>query len=127
MDDHEIGEVVQSMFTETTVFVAPEGDDQFHYLHLVCKMPDGTQPNMLFNAQSAVFLLDAVTRYMGTVFNVPEVGQSLNSMISEAVDKPIDWDEMPPPPEEPQDWYTDVEADDYRPDIEDIIKQGEDE
>lgn len=110
---HNTGDVVQTIFTETSVFVAPDGE-RYPYIHLVCGLQDGRQgANLLFNGQMACMLLDAVNKYMGTVFGVPEVGSS----IEQAMDEPIDWDSMPPAPDDIVDFDPDQEPDpDYRHD-----------
>jgi hypothetical protein len=113
MNDYDNGDVVQSVFAETQVFASPAGE-KFAYVHLVCDLGPGKgKVNLLFNPGLTVFLLDAVTRYMGTVFGVPEVGKTLE----QAMDEPVDWDSLPPPPEDVVDYDPDQEPDpDWRHD-----------
>lgn len=117
MSDHDnaqnTGVPVHAIFTETSVFVAPDGE-KYPYLHLQCQMEGGQPgPSLLFNAGLTIGILDAITRYMGTVFGVDTIGQSL----SQAMDEPIDWDHLPPPPDDIVDWDPDTEPDpDWRHD-----------
>lgn len=107
MSDHDTGTPVHAIFTETTVFVSPDGD-KYTYLHVQCFMDNHEPgPSLLFNPGLTVGLLDAITRYMGTVFGVPDIGQSLD----QAMDSPIDWDSLPPAPEDIIDYDPDIEPD----------------
>jgi hypothetical protein len=110
MDDHGQGEVVHSVFTETTIYVTETGE-KWPYVHVIATLEDGRQANLLFNSQLTVMLLDTVTRFMGTVFGVEEVGRS----IQQAMDEPIDWDHMPEPPPDVVDFGDDEPP--YDPDF----------
>lgn len=105
-------QVVHTLWTDTAIYASPEGE-KFPYVMLRCRTERGDHIALLFNPPMTVMLLDAVSKFMGTVFGVDEVGQNMALM----TDQPIDWDNLPPPPEDVVDFDPDQEPDpDYRHD-----------
>lgn len=94
------GEVVHAIHTQTSVFVSPEGE-HFPYLNVECFMGDGEPgPNLLFNGGLTIGILDAITKYLATMFGVDGQTTDMNQMQLE-FDQPIDWDNLAPPPDDP--------------------------
>lgn len=97
------GDVVHAIHTQTSVFVAPDGEE-FPYLNLECFMGDGEPgPNLLFNPGLTIGILDAISKYLSTMFGVDQQTTNTNQMQMD-FDQPIDWDKLPEPPiEDPRD------------------------
>lgn len=106
-------QVVHTLWTDTAIYAAPDGNERYPYVLLRCRTERGDHVALLFNPPMAVMLLDAVAKFMGTVFGVDEVGQNMQLI----TDQPIDWDSLPPPPDDVVDYDPDQEPDpDYKHD-----------
>lgn len=91
--------IVHGISTHTSI-VANATGDKFPYVLLECRVQTGQTVRIMLNPEMTVMVLDAISKFMGTIFNVPEVGQDPKLM----TDEPIDWDALAPPPTDVVDW-----------------------
>ena len=96
-DDSGEPEVVHSTFSQTSVYVTPDGE-HFPYFNLIAIMQGGRKINLLFNPA----LVAGMIQDMGTMF-MTMTGAVDSKAISSTLDEPVDWDNLPPAPPDPQD------------------------
>lgn len=89
--------VVHQIFTQTSVYVSPEGES-FPYFNMVCQVPGQPRINLLFNPQLSIGVLGDITKMLKVVFNVVDT-DSMREQLDQ--DQPIDWENMPPAPDDP--------------------------
>jgi hypothetical protein len=90
-------EVVHSVYTQTSVYVGPDGE-RFPYFNLIAIMQGGRKINLLFNPALTAGLIQD----MGKMF-MTMTGAMDAETVDTAMDQPIDWDNMPPAPPDPND------------------------
>jgi len=96
-EDAGQAEVVHSTFTQTSVYYTPDGE-QFPYFNLIAIMQGGRKINLLFNPA----LVAGLIQDMGTMF-MSLTGAIDSKAINSTLDEPVDWDNLPPAPPDPQD------------------------
>lgn len=98
MEGHSEPQVVHAIFTQTSVYTSPEGE-VFPYFNIECIM-EGGQPgaNLLFNPALAVGIMGDIVKLLKVMFGVGEQEMNLDP---NQLEMPLDWDNLPPAPNDP--------------------------